>query len=130
MGKQYTATEAAKELGIEAKKLRSLLRDSKEFTAPGSGASWTFTTGDFPRLRRIVKEWQDRPKGSKTQRTTVIRDDVGLPMSVAMKDKRAVRLISEARVDRLEEALLAAGLHISQIDEREGWVRRQELVTV
>jgi hypothetical protein len=130
MGKQYTATEMAKELGIEPKKLRALLRDSTEFTAPGSGASWAFTDGDKPRLRRIVKDWQGRPKGSKTQRTTSIRDDAGLPMSVAMRDRRAVRLLSEARVDRLEEALLAAGLHISQINERNGWIPQQELVAV
>lgn len=133
MGKQYTATQAAQELGIEPKKLRALLRESSEFTAPGSGASWNFTTGDMPKLRRIVNTWKGRPKGSKTQRTTVIRDDAGLPLKVALTDKRAVRELSEARIDRLERALLAAGLHISQIDQREGWVRYvggQELVPV
>lgn len=120
--KQYTATEAARELGIEPKKLRALLRSDPTFKAPGSGASWSFTTGDMPALRRIVQAHTERPKGTKSHRAGAARDDDhGLPMSYARRGDRAareaVRKLSEERVDRLESALIAAGLHISQMPD-------------
>lgn len=121
MTKRYTASEAAAELGIEAKKLRQLLRADPTFKAPGSGASWSFSTGDMPALRRIVKAHTDKPRGTKTNKTGAARDDdQGLPMRVANsrdpQARAAVRRLSIERVDRLERALLAAGLHISQMN--------------
>lgn len=123
--KHYTATEAAHELGIDPKRLRSLLRQGDSgFEAPGSGSSWDFTTSDMPKLRKIVEAYNARPKGSKTQRNTAIRDDAGLPIKIcrsrARRDRAAVIALSNARVDRLERALIDAGLHISQLD-RSDW---------
>lgn len=119
--KKYNASAAAAELGIEAKLLRRLLRDdpAKTFKAPGSGGGWEFSTADIPALRKIVEAHTNRPKGSKTARTTVIRDDAGLPIKVARSNdpasRAAVKALSIERVDRLEAALKAAGLHISQM---------------
>lgn len=134
---KYTAAEASVELGLDdkGKTLRKLLREdpAHTFTAPGSGASWSFSTGDMPALRRLVETHNNKPRGSKTAKTTVIRDDKGLPWRVAMTDKRAVKALSIERVDRLEQALLAAGLHISQMnvfgDDRRALVA-SELVAV
>jgi hypothetical protein len=116
-----TASEAAKELGIEPKRLRALLRASSEFKAPGSGASWSFSKDDLPTLRKIVEGAPIR--GSKTAKNTPITDEAGLPIKICRSkhphDLAVVRQLSEARVDRLEAALLAAGLHISQLRDRE-----------
>lgn len=120
--KRYTASEAAAELGIEAKKLRALLRQDATFQNPGSGASWTFSTGDMPALKRIVKAHTEKTRGTKTNRIGAARDDDhGLPIAVARSNSRsaraAVRQLSIERVDRLEAALMAAGLHVSQMKE-------------
>jgi hypothetical protein len=119
--KRYSASEAAHELGVDPKVLRRLLREdpTKTFKAPGSGASWEFSTGDMPALKILVKAHTDKPRGSKTARTTLIRDDAGLPIAFARQNtpeaRARVREISMERVERLEAALMAAGLHLSQM---------------
>lgn len=112
--KRYTAAEAAIELGTDAKTLRRLLRNSPDWTAPGSGGSWSFSTADMPKLRQLV---EGKPQGKAKPHT--ISDDPGLVWSVAMNDPAAVKRLTEERVDRLEAALKAKGLHISQIRERD-----------
>lgn len=113
--KRYTATEAANELGTDAKTLRRLLRSSDTFQAPGSGGSWSFSTADLPALRAMVDAHNSKPtKG----RGHTISDAPGLSKADA-KDPAKVRAITEERVDRLEAALKASGLHISQMRDRD-----------
>jgi hypothetical protein len=126
----YTASEAAAKLDIQPKLLRKLLREDRTLKAPGSGASWSFTDEHLPLLETIVQAHTDRPKGSKTARTTPITDDAGLPAAVCRSnsraDRAAVRRISAERVDRLEAALKAAGLHISQLRDRDWKTQDQD----
>jgi hypothetical protein len=126
----YTASEAAAKLNVQPKLLRKLLREDRTLKAPGSGASWSFTDEHLPLLEAIVTAHADRPKGSKTARTTPILDDAGLPAAVcrsnSRSDRAAVRALSAARVDRLEAALRAAGLHISQLRDRDWRTQDQD----
>lgn len=115
--KRYTATEAANELGIDAKTLRRLLRNpASGFEAPGSGGSWSFSTADLPKLKDLVADHNNKPTGKGRSRT--ISDAPGLSVRDA-RDPAKVRAITEERVDRLEAALKASGLHISQMRERD-----------
>lgn len=129
----YTATEAAAKLDVAPKLLRRLLREDRTLKAPGSGASWSFTDEHLPLLENIVAAHRDS-KGSKTARTTAITDDPGLPAAICRSntrtDRARVRELSAARVDRLETALRAAGLHISQLRETDGrrWVTQDEAI--
>lgn len=114
--KRYTATEAANELGTDAKTLRRLLRSSDTFQAPGSGGSWSFSTADLPKLKAMVEAHQAKPSGKGRGHT--IKDAPGLSKADA-QDPDKVRAITQERVDRLEEALKAKGLHISQMRDAE-----------
>lgn len=121
-----SAAEAASELGTDPKTLRRFLRQDPNFVNAGSGGRYTFTDDDLPGLRDRFATWQGRPKSSKS---STIEDKPGLPASVARSrkpsDVRAVRDLSTERVDRLEAALKAHGLHISQMRDREGWAPRE-----
>lgn len=110
----YTASEAATELGTDGKTLRRFLRQDPTYKNAGSGGRYEFRTGDMPQLTEKFAEWQNRPKSSKSSGVTLIEDAPGLTYRQA-KDPAAVRAISQERVDRLEAALRAAGLHISQM---------------
>lgn len=120
-----TAAEAATELGTDPKTLRRFLRQDPTFVNAGSGGRYTFIDEDLPGLRDRFGTWQGRPKGSKG---TTITDEPGLPHTIIRsreaRDVAAVRALSAARVDRLEAALKANGLHISQMRDREGWAER------
>jgi hypothetical protein len=128
----YTAAEAAESLAIAPKLLRRLLREDHTLQAPGSGSTWVFTDEHMDYLQTLVDNHSKRPKGSKTHRTTAIRDDAGLPADVCRSrtrsDRAKVRALSAERVDRLETALRAAGLHISQLREADGrrWTTQAE----
>ncbi len=119
----YTASEAAAQLNVAPKLLRRLLREDRTLKAPGSGASWSFTDDDLPLLEKIVANHQGR-KGSKTARNTVITDDAGLPAAICRSrsrtDRARVKALSAERTARLEQALRAAGLHLSQLRETDG----------
>lgn len=127
--KQYTAAEAAIELGTDPKTLRRLLRNSPDWTAPGSGGSWVFTTADLPKLKILVNGHQSKPRGGAKGKSA-IDDAPGLPARLVRsrdpKDIAAVRKHTQDRVERLEAALKARGLHISQMNEF-GSARRQQL---
>jgi hypothetical protein len=124
--KTYSAAEAAAELGIDAKKLRSLVRDAPSFKNAGSGGRYTFRASDMPALRRLVAAHQGKPKTTRSRGKTLIADAPGLPILVARNDPAAVRAITEERVDRLEAALKATGKHISQMRNRETWRTQEE----
>lgn len=124
----FTASEAAAELGTDGKTLRRFLRQDPTFTNAGSGGRYEFTTADMPKLRERFDAWANRPKNSKSTGVALIADGAGLPHSIVRsrnpQDRARVRELSKQRVDRLEAALKAAGLHISQMRDREGWEPR------
>jgi hypothetical protein len=118
---QLTAVETAEQLGTDAKTLRRFLRQEPSYSNAGSGGRYTFTTGDIPSLRVKFDKWTNRPR--KNRNSVVMVDEAGLPMTVCRSRDRsdiaAVRALTEARVDRLETALRARGLHVSQMRDRE-----------
>lgn len=133
----------AAHLGTEPKILRRFLRDPQStFKAVGSGSRYEFTASDLPEVERRFNNWL----GTKTPRTTPIvvvsnvdrqadrdrevwaeeqakRDDRGLGPLV-LDDLRDPRVQARVRAKagmwerRLNERLMAAGLHISQMRDR------------
>jgi hypothetical protein len=124
----FSASEAAAELGTDGKTLRRFLRQDPSFKNAGSGGRYEFTTADMPKLTEKFNAWHNRPKTSRSVGQPMISDAAGLPHSIVRsrdpRDQARVRQLSQERVDRLEAALKAAGLHISQMRDREGWAPR------
>lgn len=135
--------QAAKEIGTEARILRRFLRDPKStYTTVGSGSRYTFGEDDLQELSRAFKAWQCTkpsitrgPRVDPDAKQRVIDEEVwaeeaelrtrrGLPAGIILCDLRnrevlaRVRRIAQAREDRLNERLMAAGLHISQMNRR------------
>jgi hypothetical protein len=129
----------ASALGTEPKILRRFLRDPKStYAAVGSGSRYDFTENDLPELTRRFQEWA----GNKASRPVTVRvapdedtqrlkdeavweeegpiflDDIRNPQV-----RNRVKAIAAAQMARLDERLLAAGLHISQLRYRD----RQEV---
>jgi hypothetical protein len=128
--KNYSASEAATELGTDGRTLRRFLRTADSgFTPVGSGGSYSFSTGDMPKLKSAFEKWNTRPTRTVNKKNTeggvVIEDRPGLSATVIHSrlrtDREAVAKLSRERVDRLEAALRSKGLHISQMKDREGW---------
>lgn len=128
MSKIFSAKEAAAELGTDGRTLRRFLRTPDSgFVPVGSGGSYSFSTGDMPKLRAAFAKWNTRPTRSAAKPATegrvIIEDRPGLPSHVihsrTRTDREAVAKLSQERVDRLEAALKANGLHISQMRDRE-----------
>lgn len=132
-----TPKEAAKKLGVSAKIFRSFLRRDPKYKSPGSGGAYDLSQFDFSDIEREFSQWRNAIT-PRTHRTAVETeelisplsfDDTPLPLSalrkegVSASDRARVRRISQARIDRLEAVLLARGLHISQMQDREGWKR-------
>jgi len=134
MGTIDTKTVAAA-LGTEPKVLRRFLRDPKStYAAVGSGSRYNFTENDLPELTRRFQEWS----GNKASRPAVIRvpqdedtkrekdmavwEEEGPVFMADLRDprvRRRVKEIAQAQMDRLDERLMAAGLHISQLRYRD-----------
>lgn len=122
-------------LGTEPKILRRFLRDPKStYAAVGSGSRYNFTENDLPELTRRFQEWS----GNKAARPVVVRvpqdentqreKDIAVweeEGPVAMADirdprvRRRVKDIAAAQMARLDERLMAVGLHISQMRYRD-----------
>lgn len=117
--RSFTAVEAASELKTDGRTLRRFLRKHPAYQNAGSGGRYVFTENDIPVLQKRFTEWNDRSKTSKASGTTMITDQPGLPAAIVRsrkpEDVASVKALSQARVDRLEAALYAAGLHISQM---------------
>jgi hypothetical protein len=118
---ELSAKQVAEKIGTDGRTLRRFLRQDTEYRNPGSGSRWLFTDADVDAIADRFTEWQGRPKQST--RKPLITDEPGLSYTDA-KDPAKVKAMTEARVDRLEAALKARGLHISQMREREGWAAR------
>jgi hypothetical protein len=117
--RSFTAVEAASELKTDGRTLRRFLRKHPAYQNAGSGGRYVFTENDMKALSDRFDEWSNRSKTSKASGTTMIADEPGLPASIVRSrkpaDVEAVKALSLARVERLEAALLATGLHISQM---------------
>jgi hypothetical protein len=110
--------EAAEALGTTPKVLRQFLRQDS-IGGVGSGARYEIKQKHIKALRRRFEEWVgDR---ALITRVTVDTDTPGLPITILTTRSRAtdnmVRQLSHDRVDRLEAALRARGLHVSQMND-------------
>jgi hypothetical protein len=104
----------------------------------GSGGSYSFTTADMPKLKTAFSKWNSRPSRNAVKTAangaSLIDDAPGMTHAQAFSRSRnnraAVQKLTAERVDRLERALRARGLHISQMKDREGWAPRPKVETV
>ena len=123
-------------LRTESRILRRFIRDKKStFQAVGSGSRYDFPESDLPELKRRFAEWAGnrqlaRPQTTTTNKTPVDPEKVQRERDeavwaeegpVVMKDIRdprvlaQVRAVARAQERRLNDRLLAAGRHISQL---------------
>jgi hypothetical protein len=126
----------AENLGTTPRMLRRFLRsDQSTFTAVGSGARYDFTSSDLTALAPRFRAWlghdapvpvatpvgtpaDDDPRMSQSDKDRAVWDEEG---DVFLADIRQpairarVRQIADERERRLNEQLLAAGLHITQM---------------
>lgn len=136
----------AEALGTNPRVLRQFLRSPQStFKAVGSNQRYDFKPEDMPMMKKRFDAWavgksNTAPEASLKSVVTVPtpapritpspvnRDkavwdeegDVVLPDIRIPAVRRAVRMAEAARVRRLDERLLAAGLHITQWRERVG----------
>jgi hypothetical protein len=122
-------------LNTEPKILRRFLRDPKStYAAVGSGSRYNFTNSDLPELSRRFQEWL----GNKASRPVTIRiqpdEDTRREKDIAvweeegpilMEDirkpgvRKRVQDVAAAQMARLDERLMAVGLHVSQLRYRD-----------
>lgn len=136
------SSEAAVKLGTTPKELRRFLRADSSYTnaANTSSGRYSFTDSEFLVLKSRFDAWMNKNAGRKRPRPVNVdadkpgtaqgmRDDLrrtrntdapGLPKRFATarlttSERERRDRLSHERVDRLEQRLLAAGLHISQL---------------
>lgn len=124
-------------LGTETRILRRFLRDPRStFKAVGSGSRYEFTEADIPELQRRFNDWlgtkqANRPAvvlktvvdsaEAQRERDRAVWEEEG---PVYLPDLRSPGVRAEVRAKarewdaRLQERLMAAGLHISQMQNR------------
>lgn len=132
-----TKTVAAM-LGTDTRVLRRFLRDKRStFQAVGSGSRYEFTETDVPELQRRFKDWMGNKQPSRAPATVVVSPiDAALAQQMrdravwAEEDKEGVirtledlrdprvrakvQRVARAQEQRLNDLLMAAGLHLSQ----------------
>lgn len=131
-------TAAAQRLGTSTKTLRRFLRSTRStFTGVGSGARYDFTEQEFTTLERRFQTWIARvgerttpPKPRPAVLPSATPDDVRdatvweeegeivLPDIRDPRIRNRVREIAREQEERLEERLMAAGLHVTQLMAR------------
>jgi DNA-binding transcriptional MerR regulator len=120
-------SQAAAELGTTPRALRAFLRKDPTYRNAGSGGRYDFEPTDIPVLRKRFEAAKDdkvkQPKAPRPQKTrknvfdgesSADRIHPTLLRSRDPKDRAMIKKLAEERVDRLEAALKARGLHISQ----------------
>jgi len=133
--------QAATAIGTEARVLRRFLRDPKsKHSTVGSGSRYDFKEEQLADLKREFMSWQQaKPAAVRAPRDpdakqreideavwaeeAAARANRGLGPIVMgdLRDRNVlarVRRVAAAREDRLNERLMAAGLHISQMNRR------------
>lgn len=126
-------------LGTEARILRRFLRDKRStFQAVGSGSRYEFTETDIAELSRRFNDWLGTkanarpislkravvtdPQAERLAKDQKVWDEEGPIFFEDMRDPRVRRAVQErarAQENRLMARLMAAGLHISQMRDRE-----------
>lgn len=131
------SSEVAEKLGTTPKELRRFLRADPSYTNAShtSTRRYNFTDQDFPTLQRRFAAWQSKNVGRKRVAKTVsdvptqpkrrVRPskDVGLPTDILDRrlytsERERLNQLSRERAQRLENQLMAAGLHLSQNRDR------------
>lgn len=125
------AAETAAELKTEAKILRRFLRADANYANAGAGGRYVFSPEDLPQLRERFNAWLGDKAAKAPAKPKVIKnatpaDDIAaqrLPRRILGRklyasERTRREAIGAARAERLDQMLLAAGLHISQIKER------------
>jgi hypothetical protein len=134
---QYTSAQVAGQLNTDAKVLRRFLRATPEWSNPGSGGRYSFSSADVKAIKRQFPAWlegQGTPtarKPRKAARVTAtpsgakVATGLGVlprvdtsespevwdgPLPTAVE----VRVEGAARAARLDQRLRATGHHLSQ----------------
>lgn len=122
----------AAHLGTTPRKLRQFLRsDASTFAAVGSGARYDFTETDLPTLATRYAAWSGTkaptpapmpvaaPRDDSADRAVWDEEgDIELPDIRNPRVRAAVRARAKAQEARLDQMLLAVGLHITQMEVR------------
>jgi DNA-binding transcriptional MerR regulator len=100
--KIYSSTEAAAELGIDARMLRRYLRADDSYTNAGQGGRYNFTDQDLARLRHAMK-----PKGVVQVRQSLkeaddhyLDDDPGVPLRRYTAALQSPQALAQLRAER------------------------------
>lgn len=138
-------SEVAEYLNTTPRLLRAFLRSPiSTYAAVGSGSRYEFTSRDLPTIEKRFNEWKGagKPKpstapktpntkaraaASQAQQDTRVWDDEeslddGVPELEDIRDPRVrarVRRAADDAENRLALLLLAKGLHITQLGDRE-----------
>lgn len=120
--------QAAAALNTEPKILRRFLRADEHYANAGAGGRYDFEDVEITLLRERFQMWSNdkAAKAPVKARQRVERNDVAtqrmsstiLGRKLYASERTRRDAIARARVDKLEAALIAAGLHISQMKER------------
>lgn len=118
--------EAAEQLKTDPKRLRRFLRQDPTYRNAGQGGRYEFTDKDIPTLRKRFETWviaTAKPDNAVAPaRRSRKKAGDSMPVHIAnvpahkltTKQREERNRLSRERVDRLEAALKAKGLHISQ----------------
>jgi hypothetical protein len=122
--------EVAAAIGTDPKRLRRFLRADNTYRNAGQGGRYVFTDRDMPTLKKRFAAWESKASAAKVgavadkpARRRKGKDEVpAMPENIAIvpaaklttKQREERDRLSRERVDRLEERLRAAGLHVSQ----------------
>lgn len=121
--------QMAAELNTEPKILRRFLRADSRYDNAGAGGRYVFTDDMLPDMREHFLAWlgEKATKPTKTRASQVAapsndlasqrmpRNILGRKLYASERTRREA--IGRARAERLDQMLLAAGLHITQMKE-------------
>ena len=115
MPETFDTTAAAAELGVDSRSLRRFLRRHPAYRNAGSGGRYLFTRSEISSLK---KEWARKVKNAPVRRPQDPREDPESYENEIVIPKMTPLLRREvaAQEARLEQQLLDAGLHLSQLD--------------
>lgn len=118
--------QAAEALGTDSKRLRRFLRADPTYRNAGQGGRYEFAEKDLTTLKKRFDAWVVKTAKSEPTRAPRRRGNREIPamdesilgraLTSTEREERDKR--SRERVDRLEERLRAAGLHVSQARDR------------
>jgi hypothetical protein len=122
--------QVASALNTEPKILRRFLRADSNYANAGAGGRYVFTDDDLPTMREHFLAWLGE-KAAKAPAKPRIKDVAPADDIAAQRLPRRIlgrklyasertrrEAIGAARAERLDQMLLAAGLHITQVKER------------